>query len=142
MQGLDLQAFVQTSLAEFNTNYPRPAMQRLVASKPFDLLLDWNGGVYPNSDLPGVYLLFDEAGVLLYIGKASCNECIGSRLGKHFGYSEDRQSGVAKCEEFKSVRYIVTVGIQEKGRAFEAPAIEEYLIGTLRPRINHNGKCE
>lgn len=75
---------------------------------------------------------------ILRIGKASCDRTLGSRLGDYFEYGKNKE-GVAKSNDYKGIKYLVTIGLAKR-RAFEAPAIEEYLIGKFNPRLNKLGK--
>ncbi len=88
-------------------------------------------GTYPNSERAGVYLMFDEEMVLLYVGKASMGSCIGSRLGSYFAYASDRETCRLKHEWKKGQpRYVITVAVPDDS-PFEAPALEEYLIAAF-----------
>lgn len=118
---------VRSCLKELNEKYPRPGMEPLLLSdlcEVTDSSLPW-----PNAGNPGVYALFDANHELLYIGKASCNRAIGHRLGVHFS-----KAGVAKSTAFENVRYEATIPVPTD-RAFEAPAVEEFLIARLNPSL-------
>jgi hypothetical protein len=132
MQGLkELKAV----LDEFNKNYPRPNMPELEISEVYDLDTDWTNS-YPNASLPGIYVIFDEEGCLLYIGKASRKNVIGRRLSAYFGHDDKGGWKLHKPDEWKSygkLKYIITIPLPVD-RAFEAPAIEEYLITRLKPK--------
>ena len=114
-------------LAELNERYPRPGM----ASLSFGDLLDVRDAdaAWPDAGKPGIYAMFGEDRSLLYLGKASCNSNLGRRLGAHF----DRL-GASRGPKFTKVRYVATVGLPPD-RAFEAPAVEEFLIARLNPAL-------
>ena len=133
----DLFALVGT-LRELNEKYPRPGLPPLEMSPPYDIQLDFSKS-FPNAEKPGVYILLDENKNVLRIGKASCKRILGQRLNDYFGWAEGRKGGVARDERFKTVRYIVTIPVP-LDRAFEAPAVEEYLIDQLEPELNDQGK--
>jgi hypothetical protein len=122
----------------FNEEYPRPGIKPIGLSERYDIRKDFLNRSYPNSDFPGVYILFDENMNILRIGKASCDRALGSRLSDYFEYGPDKE-GVAKDSDYKVVRYLMTIGLS-KDRAFEAPAIEEYLIGKLDSDLNKTGR--
>jgi excinuclease UvrABC nuclease subunit len=94
---------------------------------------------YPNSSRKGVYAIFGRTGKLLYIGKASMNHYIGSRLGAYFRYEKLTRA----CEPIHNgwrerPSYIATVAVPDN-MSFEAPALEEYLIQRLNPSHNAMG---
>ena len=120
-------------LDEFNRNYPRPRMEPISLSPLFDMKGE-PSAVWPSADKPGVYCLFNESQELLKVGKASCNRQLGHRLRD---YVDTR--GNPKDEYFKDVRYVATIGVPIE-RAFEAPAIEEFLIARLDPPLNSIGR--
>ena len=104
------------------------------ASPPFG----WPG-TWPNSGEPGVYLVFDTAMNLLYVGKASMSNGIGARLNGHFGYATDGTRGCAPRGTWSAPpAYVVAIGVPH---SFEAPALEEYLILELQPPDNVRGKA-
>jgi hypothetical protein len=118
---------LRSCLTELNEKYPRPGMAPLALSElcdSTDSALPW-----PHAGNPGVYALFDANRELLYIGKASCNRTLGQRLRAHFN-----KNGAAKSQAFASVGYIATIPVPTD-RAFEAPAIEEFLIARLNPSL-------
>jgi hypothetical protein len=84
-------------------------------------------GAYPQSDRQGVYLIFNENKELLYIGKASMNNNIGSRLGSYFSYENDKVTCKVNHEWSSDPKYIITISVPNE-MSFEAPALEEYLI--------------
>jgi hypothetical protein len=96
---------------------------------------------WPYSDKPGVYLIFGLHMRLLYVGKTSMNNTIGSRLGDYFQYTKD---GTKRCQKKHSgwveePMYVAIIPVDDEA-AFEAAAIEEYLIKKLQPINNEKGK--
>jgi excinuclease UvrABC nuclease subunit len=113
----------------------------LEISDVYDIKKDFSKQ-YPNSEFPGVYVFLDEHQQILYVGKASYNNYIGPRLGAYFKRgNEDKSAGVPKVKYYEAVRYLVTIKVPEN-RAFEAPAIEEFLIKELNPPLNVIGRMK
>ena len=127
---------LSTALQELNQSFPRPGIPPLSLAEPYDLQHDWPES-WPNAEFAGVYAMLDDAKTLLYIKKSSFGAGIGARLGAWFGYGPNREAS-PKHEALKVVRYVVTLGVP-KGHEFEAPAIEEFLIGRLHPALNKVG---
>lgn len=127
---------LQEALQEFNLKFPRPGIEPLAISAPYDLKNDWPK-TYPHARHQGVYCFVDEAGMLLYIGKTSCNNDFGYRLSGYFEYGPARQAQ-AKIVHHVSVRHILFIPLPA-GHGFEAPAIEEWLISRLNPPLNKTG---
>ena len=96
-------------------------------------------GTWPNSEYPGIYAFFDNELNLLYIGKASMSRSIGDRLGSYCLYDENKECKFKDSGWSIRPRYLWTIGVP-KSMAFEAPALEEYLIKTLQPPDNKSGK--
>jgi hypothetical protein len=74
----------RTDLPVFEVGAPLdlyPLRPAVVAVKP---QLTWEHP-WPFGDRAGVYMLYDEAIELFYIGKASMNRCLGQRLYEYFG---------------------------------------------------------
>jgi hypothetical protein len=94
---------------------------------------------YPFDQRAGVYLIFSESFELLYVGKSSMSQCIGKRLWTYFHYSPD-QTCVLKHSTWKQPpRFLITIAVPE-ATPFEAPALEEFLIGRLQPTSNTVGR--
>ena len=97
---------------------------------------------WPNADKRGVYLILDIDLSVIYIGKASMNNDLGSRLSDYFMY-KNRGKGPCKIikEESWDIRpeFICTIPVDDD-KSFEAPALEEYLIKVINPPENSNGK--
>lgn len=88
---------------------------------------------FPNSEFPGVYFFTDFNEEVIYIGKASSG--LGSRLGAYIG-----KENIKKDQKIDEAKSIFTIKI-EKDLFFLAPAIEEFLIYSLNPKINRIGKA-
>ena len=87
----------------------------------------------------GVYFIFGSQVRLLYIGKASMRHQIGARLSTYFRYAQpDRSCKVVHAGWSEQPRFIATLAVPA-GMAFEAPALEEFLIERLSPPDNMNG---
>jgi hypothetical protein len=124
---------LQSCLEEMNKRFPRPNMPPLSVSELQDIKTT---GSWPHAGNPGVYALFNEKRELLYLGKSSCNSALGYRLGAHFD-----KVGVARDPWFQGVRYVATIPVPTD-RAFEAPAVEEFLIARLNPSLCGTGRTE
>ncbi len=123
---------VQRLLDDLDKRYPRPWLGRLQISSLYDLREDWPDE-YPNADKPGVYFLLNNEKELVYVGKASFSNDIGSRLGKRIGYDSQRRALIRDPQWLSAcVRYIATVGLAAE-HAFEAAAIEEFIVVNLNP---------
>lgn len=86
---------------------------------------------YPHATLPGVYVIHDNWNRLIYIGKASKGATIGIRLHHHF--HELKHGG--KGPEWNKAQWARSIPVP-RSHAFEAPAIEEYLLCRLRTKAN------
>lgn len=128
---------LRQALDEFNAKFPRPNMGALELKGPYDIGTDFCNP-YPNAYLPGIYVIFHRNGSILRIGKASCNSTITSRLSGYFKWGALDSEGTHKHPGYEEARILYTIGVP-KDRAFEAPAVEEYLIGRLNPPYNKNG---
>ena len=133
-------AQLKTAIDELNARFPRPSLPPLELSDVYDLREDWPRKKYPCSDSPGVYALIDETDEVAYVGKASFNHVIGNRLGARFCYGPDKAVMLTVPEwQSERIRYIAAIGLPAE-HAFEAPAIEEFLIHRLQPRLNSVGR--
>lgn len=123
-------------------------MSELVLSPLYDLLPKegQNGSKWPedwpNWGSPGVYVILDSELRISYIGKASMNSWLAARLSTYFKF------GPNKCCELKypdawilKPKYVVVIPMDESHK-FEAPALEEYLIGKLHPADNKAGRIK
>jgi len=135
------------ALSEYISRYRRSELPLLRVGEPLDLYpsrpasasfsprLTW-ANPWPFADYPGVYLLYREDFELLYIGKSSMRRCLGKRLYQHFGGG----AACAPAEEWlQPVRFVINVAVPRE-LPFEAPAIEEFLIRKLQPKINGTGR--
>lgn len=138
-----------SAIDSYCTKYRRSDLPELKIGGLYDLFPDvlnesevepeasWPAS-YPNAAAQGVYALFAADLELLYVGKASMSNTLGNRLGNYFAYSKDRTCKLLRDYWNKRPQYLVTVAVPE-GMAFEAPAVEEYLVCTLRPCNNSLG---
>ncbi len=125
------------ALMEFNGRYARPGIGPLYLSEPCGLDEHWSEEYWPYSTLPGVYVVYDDHNKLIYIGKASLDATLGSRLGAHFSRSSD--GSAEPPPGWKGAKYVRTIPLPHE-HAFEAPAIEEFLITRLEARENKLGQ--
>jgi excinuclease UvrABC nuclease subunit len=123
---IELKEFID----KFNADFPRPDLKIILEElSPIVTKQMWQ-----NADKPGLYFLFDQNQTLQYIGKASFGSNIGVRIGERFS-SKDCRCLVPK---FEAVHLLATIALP-RHRAFEAPAIEEYLIAGMKPPLNTVG---
>lgn len=95
-------------------------------------------GKYPYADSPGVYLMFDEDEKLLYIGKASMSNRLGGRISSYFKYDDDGKTCRPVHTQWSNPpHYIVAIAVPDES-PFEAPAIEEFLIGEFKDQLPDN----
>lgn len=121
-------------LAPFDIGAPldlHPSRPLLPSAPRLTHQLSW-----PFGERAGVYLMYDEALELFYIGKSSMNRCLGQRLYEHFGGGD---ICVPQDEWLQPARFLVIIAMP-KDSPFEAPSLEEFLIRTLHPRVNANGR--
>jgi hypothetical protein len=126
---------LRDAVAELNQRFPRPGLV-LVVGEPWDIHTRF-AEQYPDCEKPGVYALIANDGIeVLRIGKA---QHLGFRFGAYFMWANRRTGqGRTKDHEYDNVQYIVTVPLPVD-RSFEAPSIEEFLLGRFRespPRLN------
>ncbi|MBK6606960.1 MAG: GIY-YIG nuclease family protein [Leptospiraceae bacterium] len=88
----------------------------------------------------GVYIFFDKELNVIYVGKASQNSAIFSRLATYFKNDQDKCLFTRPWWEIKP-KYIKLIFMPE-GHKFEAPALEEYLIDKIQPYGNSQGISE
>jgi len=83
-------------------------------------------------DGPGVYFYYNEAGELLYIGKATS---LKSRVGSYWNkkYKKDDSYG---RKIIKMVSEIVRIDYEETGSAIEALVLEANMVRRLKPHYN------
>ncbi|HVM48392.1 MAG TPA: hypothetical protein VMU04_10210 [Candidatus Acidoferrum sp.] len=98
----------------------------------------WPEG-WPCGADPGVYFIFGTGVRLLYVGKASMGANIGSRLSTWFKETPGRGCRVVHSGWSEQPRFVAALRVPA-GMAFEAPALEEFLIDRLSPPDNRNGR--
>ena len=138
---------VAAALTWYNARIRHSDHRQLDLSLPYDLVPHshvgmgvavcgkWPQDDYPGHRGPGVYLILDAQAHVLYIGKASARNTIGSRLAEYFGYDSQKRCQF-KLSSWKWVpEYVATISIEPELH-FEAPAVEEFLIARLRPPVN------
>ena len=124
-----------SALEELNSKYPRHNLN-LTLSEPYDTNNSWDHSSWPDNGLPGIYIFADENKKVLYIGKSS--KSISNRLSAYWCKGDNGETK-SKDQKSENVRYVYTIGIP-CDRAFEAPSIEEFLIGEVQPERNTNSK--
>jgi hypothetical protein len=139
---------VKHAIEEYKEKYRRPGLPDLEFSGLYALFPDeattpdvssrWNE-TWSLCERCGVYFIFGRSETLLYIGKASMNNSIGSRLSTYF-QCDDSTGG---CRLRYSVvnekpMYVAALAVPEN-MPFEAAGLEEFLIRRLRPCDNVRG---
>lgn len=134
------------AVTEYVHSFRRSDLPPIQAGAPLDLYpsrpesalfprqLTWDDP-WPYGDRAGVYLLYDEALNLLYVGKASMNRRLGQRLYEYFGGGEVCHP---RLDWLRPARYVIIVAMPAEF-PFEAPALEEFLIRRLQPKLNGVG---
>ena len=139
---------VKQKVAEYNERYRGPGLgPPLELSKPYYLFPTdaeratelCPSAPCPNSDMPGVYMFFDGDWRAIYVGKASCGQAIGNRLWTHIDVNNHVCTPKNPWLHEEKARYLLTVAVPRK-TAFEAPMLEEFLIGELGPVRNGPGR--
>jgi hypothetical protein len=107
-------------------------------SELYDLQSDWRENKeFPFARDKGCYVFYSDKHELLYIGKASQRNTLGSRIASYFRwdlsrtYIEPRHTGWTFPP-----RYVQTI---KTNHSFEAPSLEEFLILKLEPQDNTSG---
>ncbi|MBZ0156246.1 MAG: hypothetical protein K8I29_08575 [Alphaproteobacteria bacterium] len=139
---------MHAALQEYESKYRPPSLAKLETSRRYYLFpndvsetpaFGWPEP-WDHADRQGVYLIFEQDGELLYMGKASMSHCIGSRLGAYFGYNSDRSCKIYDHSKWpRQPHYVITIAVPAN-QAFEAAGLEEFLIRELRPSGNQKGK--
>ena len=139
---------LHAGIEQYQSKYRREDLPSLVVSGLYDLFSERGSDQQISLRWPdpwqsavsaGVYIMLDEGLSILYVGKASLRNSLGSRLAGYFGYFQyphDRRCKILSSNWTTLPRYVVTVGV---AYPFEAPALEEYLIGELQPPDNRQG---
>ena len=138
---------LRRALAWYVENFRKPGLRKLEISDLYDLFppsydekapKQWPAP-WPNNDSAGVYFVFDENQLLVYIGKSSMSSSVGFRLSAYFGFDAERRCRIKHPQSWNGTpRYVATIGMEKKYR-FEAPALEEYLIAELDTTDNKAG---
>jgi hypothetical protein len=130
------------AVTQYHATYRHPRLAPLEVSGIYALFPDdpnaataqyrWTTDQWPGHDHPGVYFIFGEGLQLLYIGRAAL---LGRRLHEYFKYVSGAGSGcrVVHTTWKSQPRFVSTIALEN---AFEAGAVEEYLIGILKPEEN------
>ena len=90
---------------------------------------------WPNGGHYGVYFVFYADMRLSYVGKASHSH-IANRLSAHFGGSSKTGCRIKSPGWKERPMFIASIVMEH---AFEAPALEEFLIARLHPPENIHG---
>lgn len=93
---------------------------------------------FPFLNRAGVYVFLNDDYEVLYIGKASMNHDLGSRVGSYCQYDKDGETCKLKHQWEGEPRYVSFYAVPEKTR-FEAPSLEEYLISEISTKNNRAG---
>ena len=137
---------LENLIIEYELKYRGSELKALKISELYDLSKKKSDGsdrpgwpdTYPNADYPGVYVFFNKDKEVLYVGKASFNNTLGSRISSYIRWDKAEDG----CEMYHSWQqmptYLKTIGIAV-AQSFEAPAIEEFLIKMLEPIENKVG---
>lgn len=116
-------------LMEFNGQLPRPGLGPLVLSH--EVSLTSKDEYWPHATLPGVYVMYTVKHRLVYIGKASLGSTMGVRLHSHL-----QKVNAANAEpQWRDAAFARSIPLP-RAHAFEAAAIEEYMLGRLRTTAN------
>ena len=114
-------------------------IEPFIPSELYDLQSDWTKRQFPDSGAPGCYAFYDEQGTLLYVGKASMAHNLGSRVASYFRRDNTAGVTIPRHVGWKALppRYVQTIPVR---KPYEAPSLEEYLIGKLDPPDNTRGR--
>ena len=134
---------VEKSLREYHERFRNPRLEIPTPSPLYFLAKQESGDSssentwparWPNAEKPGVYVLLDADGHLLYIGKA---DNLGVRLSSYFHHGPNKTCRIKHDWGPKPPCSLFTVPVAE---TFEAYSLEQYLIEQLNPPINRLGK--
>ncbi|MCC5996670.1 MAG: nucleotide excision repair endonuclease [Oceanicaulis sp.] len=93
---------------------------------------NWRDEYIPFRQSSGCYLFYDEAGQLLYVGKAVN---LGARVGSYFNPSPFAPKPGHVWSAMPHHALVIRVE-----NFWEAPSLEEYLINALKPADNTRGR--
>ena len=127
---------LKTALIEFNNEFLGPSLKPFEPSELYDIDRDWPKQ-WPNADSPGVYFFLSSELDVLWIGKASNKNLIGSRIGT-FLSADSKKPWRRENDPIPEAQYIASIPIP-KEHAFMAPALKEFLITRLQPSRNKIG---
>lgn len=134
---------LKNAISEYQEKYRRPSSPKLKIEPEYSLFPDASStgenwpAPYPSAGKAGVYAMLDRDRNVLYIGKVSMGNTLGSRLGNYFGFERDRQTCRIK-HNWKVNPYSLLIVSTPAGMEFEAPAIEEYLITKFSKELPEN----
>jgi hypothetical protein len=107
---------------------------------PVDIQLSYreNTPFSPGQDGAGCYLFWSGNKELLYIGKVSWKNKLVARIMQYFNWDQERTAVITKQNHrwTSPPVYVSTIGVQIP---YQAPSLEEYLIGALKPPNNTIG---
>jgi hypothetical protein len=110
-----------------------PAAQKLLFADPRPLVERLGGDFFRRlPQCPGVYLMFDTGGTVLYVGKA---RNLRKRLASYRVANPDRRPR----RHLRLLRAVARIDIEESADEPAALAREAQLLRTLRPRFNRAG---
>ena len=90
---------------------------------------------WPFGDRAGVYFVYSASFDLLYVGTA---QYLGARLSQHFIRNGEKEC-VIREKWSQQPRFVINIAVPTD-MAFEAAALEGFLIGELQPPDNVKGK--
>lgn len=129
------------AVAEFQNWVKLPKLSHLSAKLMYEFTEQsvWADQYKVNAGLPGCYVFEDANGELVYVGSVSGNEDFGRRFAG--SYVRKHPADATKVEQLGNAvgaRKIYVVDVT-KEYAFIAPALEQFLISYLNPRLNAKG---
>ncbi len=138
-----------SSVSEYANRFRHPDLPHFEIGPAYDLspekgatamecLRKWPD-TWTNNNNPGIYAFLDHDLNVVYIGKSSMSSFLGARLSSYCGYDEEKRCKLKHTGWTVLPRYVWTVGVPSE-LAFEAPALEEFLITKLKPTDNVTGK--
>lgn len=99
----------------------------------------WADQYKVNAGLPGCYIFEDANDELVYVGSVSGNEDFGRRFaGSYVRKHPDDGTKIEQLGNAIGARFIYVVDVT-KEYAFVTPALEQFLISYLNPRLNTKG---
>ncbi len=126
---------VRAKIEEYQNRY---GLRQTQISELYDLKEDWKADKsWYLAEAKGVYAILDDQEELLYIGKASLGSSLGARLSFWFVGSAEGGVPVPSHNWSRPPRFVLTVAVEY---SYEAPSLEEFLIKSLQPIDNAQGK--